>query len=83
MTSSVHATEQLVFTVLLQLIVMILVIPLPLFFAQTIFGVRGLSAWVTIGIIWAFCSALAVVIYPLWESRSALQLVCRGIMKVR
>ena len=60
---------------------MIILIPLPLFFASTIFGKRGLEAWVVIGIMWAFCSAITVVIYPLWESREALAMVSRGIIK--
>jgi len=63
------------------LVVMIILIPLPLFFAQTIFGVKGLSAWVVIGIIWAFCSAITVVIYPLIESREAILMVTRGVVK--
>ncbi|KAF8057401.1 urea transporter [Lyophyllum atratum] len=63
------------------LVIMIILIPLPLFFAQTIFGVRGLEAWVVIGIIWVFCSCFAVVLYPLWESRQALCMVCRGMIK--
>lgn len=65
-----------------QLLIFIIIIPLPLFFAQTIFGVKGLSAWVTIGIIWAFGSAFTVVIYPLYESRAALLMVMRGLLKV-
>ncbi|KAJ3558427.1 hypothetical protein NM688_g931 [Phlebia brevispora] len=63
------------------LIVMLLVIPLPLFFAQTVFGVRGLEAWVVIGMIWTFTSAFTVVLYPLWESRAALKLITRGMVK--
>ena len=66
----------------LQCLIMIILIPLPLFFAQTIYGVRGLEAWVVIGIIWAFCSAFTVVLYPLYESRDALLMVCRGLVKV-
>lgn len=62
---------------------MIILIPLPLFFAETIYGVKGLSAWVCIGIIWAFCSAFTVVIYPLYESREALLMVSKGVIKVR
>ncbi|KAH7921519.1 urea transporter [Leucogyrophana mollusca] len=62
-------------------LVLLIIIPLPLFFAQTIYGVRGLSAWVVIGIGWAFCSAIAVVIYPLWESRVALRMIWRGMIK--
>ena len=61
---------------------MLLVIPLPLFFAQTVYGVRGLEAWVVIGMIWTFTSAFSVVLYPLWESRAALVLIAKGMMKV-
>ncbi len=66
----------------LQTLVMLIIIPFPLFFAQTVFGVGGLTAWVVIGMIWAFCSAIAVVLYPLYESRQALLLICRSIIKV-
>ena len=66
-----------------QTLVMLIIIPLPLFFAQTVYGVGGLTAWVVIGMIWAFCSAIAVVLYPLYESREALQLIGRGMIKVR
>ncbi|KAI0325129.1 urea transporter [Cubamyces sp. BRFM 1775] len=62
-------------------LVMLIIIPLPLFFAQTVYGVGGLTAWVVIGMIWAFCSAIAVVLYPLWESRAALALIGSGIIK--
>ena len=61
---------------------MLILIPLPLFFAQTVYGVRGLATWVVVGMIWAFFSALAVVLYPLYESRAALALIGRGIIKV-
>jgi len=62
-------------------IVMILIIPLPLFFAHTIYTPRGLAAWVSIGIAWVFCSLLAVVVYPLYESRHGLTQIARGIIK--
>ncbi|KAF8237060.1 urea transporter [Tricholoma matsutake] len=61
--------------------VLILLIPLPLFFAQTIYTARGLAAWVSIGIVWVLCSLIAVVIYPLYESRAALAQIARGIIK--
>jgi len=32
--------------------------------------------------IWTFCSAFIVVLYPLWESRVALCQIGRGILKV-
>jgi len=61
---------------------MLILIPLPLFFASTIYGVRGLTAWVVIGIIWCFCSAITVVLYPLYESRRAIFQISRGVIKV-
>ncbi|KAI0028046.1 urea transporter [Vararia minispora EC-137] len=67
-------------SVALTLILLILV-PFPLFGEQTVFGVRGLTAWVTIGILWCFVSAFTVVLYPLWESRVAIIGICRGIVK--
>jgi hypothetical protein len=62
---------------------MLILIPLPLFFASTIYGVRGLTAWVVIGILWCFCSSFTVVLYPLWESRAAIAQIARGVVKVR
>ncbi len=61
---------------------MIIIIPLPLFFGSTVYGEGGLTAWVVIGIIWTFLSAFTVVLYPLWESRDALMMIGRGIVKV-
>ncbi|KZV83522.1 Na+/solute symporter [Exidia glandulosa HHB12029] len=63
------------------LVVLILLIPLPLFFAQTVYGVGGFTAWIVIGIIWAFGAAFTVVIYPLYESRTALYEVFTGVTK--
>ncbi|RDB19811.1 putative urea active transporter 1 [Hypsizygus marmoreus] len=63
------------------LLVLVILIPLPLFFASTVYGTKGLTAWVVIGIIWTFCSAFAVVIYPLYESRAAITHIMKGIIK--
>jgi len=62
-------------------VIMLILIPLPLFFASTIYGVGGLTAWVVIGIIWCFCSSFIVVLYPLYESRVALLQISRGVIK--
>jgi hypothetical protein len=66
-----------------QTLVLLILIPGPLFFASTVFGVHGLTAWVVIGIIWCFCSAFTVVLYPLWESRVAIVEILSGVTKVR
>jgi len=62
-------------------LVFMIIIPLPLFGASTVYSVTGFSVWVVIGIIWTFCSAFAVVLYPLWESRAALAMIMRGMVK--
>ncbi|KAF8325239.1 urea transporter [Cantharellus anzutake] len=59
----------------------IIIVPLPLFFSSVIFGVRGYSAWVTIGIIWVFSAIAVVVFLPLYESREALIAMGKGIIK--
>lgn len=61
---------------------MIILIPLPLFFAQTIYSTAGLTTWVVVGIIWTFLSAFCVVLYPLYESRVAIGQIVRGLTKV-
>ncbi|TRM67086.1 hypothetical protein BD626DRAFT_546072 [Schizophyllum amplum] len=66
---------------LVLLIVLVLAIPLPLFFAQTIYGVQGLTTWVGIGIAWTFLAAGVVVVGPVWESRRAMTMIMRGLMK--
>jgi Na+/proline symporter len=63
------------------LIILIILIPLPLFFTQTVFTERGLTAWVVIGIIWTFCSAMTVVVYPIWESRVAIREISGGLVR--
>jgi len=65
-----------------QTLILMILIPLPLFGASTVYSVAGFMVWVVIGIIWTFCSAFAVVLYPLWESRAALAMITRGIVKV-
>jgi len=62
-------------------VIMIILIPLPLFFASTIYGVGGFTAWVVIALVWAFVASFIVVLYPLWESRVALLRVFKGIVK--
>ena len=50
---------------------------------QTDLHVLFFVAWVVVAMIWTFCSAFTVVLYPLWESRAALTQIATGIVKVR
>ncbi|KAM6495063.1 urea transporter [Amanita muscaria] len=60
-------------------VIFILLIPLPLFGAQTVFTAQGYTAWVAIGIAWVFLSICGVVIYPIFESRHALIRIAKGV----
>jgi len=62
-------------------LIMIILVPLPLFFASTVYGVAGFTTWVVVSIIWTFVSATTVVLYPLYESRGAITRICVGIVK--
>ncbi|KAJ3572021.1 hypothetical protein NP233_g3366 [Leucocoprinus birnbaumii] len=62
-------------------VILILLIPLPLFGSAHVYDVKDLTAWVSVGIAWTFCSSFAVVIYPLYESRAALGQITKGIVK--
>lgn len=64
-------------------VVLMLAIPLPLFFSQHIYTPAGFTGWVAVGITWIFFSIFAVVLYPVYESRVAVSLIFKGIMKVR
>lgn len=60
-------------------VIFILLIPLPLFGAQTVYTAQGYTAWVAIGIAWVFLSICGVVIYPIFESRHALIRIAKGV----
>lgn len=45
-----------------------------------IFSKKFFTGWVTVGIIWIFCSFIAVGLYPAWESRDTLVKVVRLIV---
>ena len=63
-------------------VVLILLIPLPLFFSSHIYTPGGFTGWVAVGITWVFFSICAVVIYPVWESKDAVGQIMKGITKV-
>jgi Na+/proline symporter len=62
-------------------VVMILLVPLPLFFSEHVYTLGGFTAWISVGIVWTFLSSFTVVLYPLYESRRALYLIARGLFK--
>jgi hypothetical protein len=45
-----------------------------------IFGKQLFSGWVAVSILWQFFAVLAVVIYPVWDGRSAIGDTVKGIV---
>ncbi|KAK5991089.1 putative urea active transporter 1 [Cladobotryum mycophilum] len=54
--------------------------PMPMYGTGYIFSKRFFTGWVTVGIIWIFCSFIAVGLYPAWESRSTLARITKAIV---
>jgi hypothetical protein len=65
-------------SVILSLILLIIV-PMPLFGSSYIWSESGFVGWIVITLAWSFAAGIAIILYPLWESRSALGGVFRGI----
>jgi hypothetical protein len=55
-------------TVVLTLCLLILW-PMPMYGSGYIFSKPFFTGWVSVGILWLFCSSVCVGIYPLWEGR--------------
>lgn len=43
--------------------------PMPMYGSGYVFSKKFFTGWVVVGILWMFCSAFAVGLYPLWEGR--------------
>lgn len=63
----------------LNVVVTILLWPLPLY-RDYIFGQQLFSGWVAVSVLWQFFAVLAVVIYPVWDGRSAISNTVKGII---
>ncbi|CAG8464056.1 121_t:CDS:2 [Diversispora eburnea] len=60
-------------------IILVILWPLPLYFSRYVFSKPFFTFWVAISMIWAICSACAVAIYPIYESRKSIFNVVRGM----
>jgi urea-proton symporter len=59
-------------TIAMTLILLILW-PMPLYGTGYIFSKRFFTGWVTVGILWLFCSTACVGIFPLWQGRKTMK----------
>jgi Mg2+/citrate symporter len=46
--------------------------PMPMYASGYVFSKRFFTGWISVGILWLFCSALCVGVYPLWEGRHTM-----------
>ncbi len=67
-------------TVFLTLALLILW-PMPLYGSGYIFSKSFFTGWVSVGILWLFCSAFCVGLYPLWEGRHTSSRTIAAIFK--
>jgi hypothetical protein len=58
-------------TVIMTLALLILW-PMPMYGSGYIFSKKFFTGWVSVGILWLFCSAFAVGIFPVWQGRKTI-----------
>ena len=55
--------------------------PMPLYGTGYVFSRKFFTGWVSVGILWLFCSAFCVGVYPVVEGRHSMAHTFRGIVK--
>lgn len=66
-------------TVAMTLILLILW-PMPLYGTGYIFSKKFFTGWVTVGILWLFCSTACVGVFPLWQGRKTMAHTVRSMV---
>ena len=55
--------------------------PMPLYGTGYVFSRKFFTGWVSVGILWLFCSAFCVGLFPLWEGRKSMANTFKGIFR--
>ncbi|KAL9600802.1 MAG: hypothetical protein Q9219_002940 [cf. Caloplaca sp. 3 TL-2023] len=55
--------------------------PMPMYGSGYVFSKKFFTGWVSVGIIWLFCSTFCVGLYPLWEGRHSMAHTFKGIVQ--
>lgn len=53
-------------------IALLILWPMPMYGSGYVFSKNFFTGWVVVGILWLFCSAFCVGLYPLWEGRKSI-----------
>lgn len=61
--------------------ILIIIIPLPLFFTSHIYSIPDFKAWVAVAFMWLTYGVGAVVLYPVWESRTAIGFIGKSLVR--
>ena len=62
-------------------IALLILWPMPLYGSGYIFSKKFFTGWVSVGILWLFCSSFCVALYPLWEGRHSMAGTFKGIVR--
>ena len=54
--------------------------PMPMYGSSYVFSGKFFTGWVSVGILWLFCSSFCVGLYPLWEGRHSMAHTFKGIV---
>ncbi|KAL9103197.1 MAG: hypothetical protein Q9163_001724 [Psora crenata] len=55
--------------------------PMPLYGTGYVFSKKFFTGWVSVGILWLFCSFFMVGLFPLWEGRHSMANSFKGIVR--
>ena len=55
--------------------------PMPMYGSGYIFSKPFFTGWISVGILWLFCSSFMVGLFPLWEGRKSMARTFKGIYK--
>ena len=62
-------------------IALLILWPMPLYGSGYIFSKKFFTGWVSVGILWLFCSSFCVALFPLWEGRHSMAGTLKGIVR--
>ena len=54
---------------------------MPMYGSGYIFSKPFFTGWISVGILWLFCSSFMVGLFPLWEGRHSMARTFKGIFK--
>lgn len=62
-------------------IALLILWPMPMYGSGYVFSKKFFTGWVSVGILWLFCSSFCVGLFPLWEGRHSMARTFKGIVR--